>query len=214
MKRVLFTITLLIAGMVAMPESASAQFDLSKIGGLLGGSSSSSAQTKTSPYKTLADNAPSHSEILGTWKYSSLDLDYLGTNTMAQAALAQVQSVAREELRMAGVTPGCFTITLLKNGKGSFSCGEYLFEGKYTYDSTKARFELTATSKDGKTIKCGGFVKKAGGELILMFEAEGALDAITTVLPESSASDASTFEMMYGVVQSFPGIYISMHYTK
>ncbi len=215
MKRVLFTITLLIAGMVAMPESASAQFDLSKIGGLFGGSSSSKqTTTSTSPLKALAENAPTKSEILGTWKYSDLELEYIGVNSFAEAAIGQVQGVAREELRKSGVTPGCFTITLLKSGNGTLTYEDYTLAGSYTYDSTKARFELTATASDGKSIKCGGFLKKVNGKLVVMFEAEGAIKALQTILPEQSVNDAQTFEMINGVVQSFPGIYISMHYTK
>lgn len=215
MKRLIFAIALLFAGMVAMPESASAQFDLSKLGGLLRGTNSSTTTTtKTSPYKSLADNAPAKSEILGVWKYSDLDIEYLGTNSFADATIGQVKLLVREELRAYGVTPGCFTITLSKSGKGSFSYGEYIFEGSYTYDSTKARFELTATAEDGKAIKCGGFLKKVDGKLVVMLDAQDALDAIATAIPEITTGDTSTFASIYSIVQSFPGIYLSMHYTK
>lgn len=215
MKRLIFAIALLFAGMVAMPESASAQFDLSKLGGLLRGTNSSNTTTtKTSPYKSLADNAPAKSEILGAWKYSDLDIEYLGTNSFADATIGQVKLLVREELRAYGVTPGCFTITLSKSGKGSFSYGEYIFEGSYTYDSTKARFELTATAEDGKAIKCGGFLKKVDGKLVVMLDAQDALDAIATAIPEITTGDTSTFASIYSIVQSFPGIYLSMHYTK
>ena len=216
MKRLLVVALMLLVGVVALPTSASAQLDLSKIGGMLRRSSSKSSTTttKTSPYKALAENAPAKSEILGVWSYSDIDIVYLGTNSFAEAALAQVKSVVRQELRMQGVTPGCFAITLLKSGKGSFSYGDYVFEGSYTYDSSKARFELTATADNGKAIKCGGFLKKVDGKLVVMLDAQDALDAIATVIPEISAGDAQTFDSINGIVQSFPGIYISMYYTK
>ena len=143
MRRVLMVVVCAIVGIVALPTSASAQFDLSKIGGMLGGSSSSSDH-RTSPYKVLAENAPKKSEVLGEWRYNDFKLEYLGTNSFATAAIGQVEGYAREELMAAGITPGCFTITLHKSGKGSFSYGDYVFEGSYTYDSSKARFEASA----------------------------------------------------------------------
>ena len=213
MKRLLVVALMLLVGVVALPTSASAQFDLSKIGGMFGAKSQQTT-AKVSTYKALAENAPAKREILGVWSYSDIDIEYLGTNSFAEAALAQVKSVVRQELRMQGVTPGCFAITLLKSGKGSFSYGDYIFEGSYSYDSSKARFELTATADNGKAIKCGGFLKKVDGKLVVMLDAQDALDAIATVIPEISAGDAQTFDSINGVVQSFPGIYISMYYTK
>lgn len=213
MKRLVFAL-MLVMGVVALPTSASAQLDLSKIGGLFG-TRSQQPVAKVSPYKTLAENAPLKSEIVGTWRYSNLDLEYLGTNTFADAALSQVECVACEELRMAGVTPGSFTITLGKSGKGSIAYGDYAYNGSYTYDSSNARFELSATADNGAAIKCGGFIKKVNGNLVVMLDAKDALGAFKTILPElATMGDGSTFEMIYGVVQSFPGIYISMHYTK
>jgi hypothetical protein len=47
-----------------------------------------------------------------------------------------------------------------------------------------------------------------------MFGAEDALNAFATALPESPEGDGSTFDMMNDVVQSFPGIYISMYCLK
>ena len=215
MKRLFFSLVVAAMALVAMPHEASAQFDLSKIGGLFGSSSASSAKTKTSPYKTLADNAPTKNEIVGTWIYSTLDIEYLGTNAFAEAALSQVEYVACEELRNAGVTPGSFKITLAKSGKGCLTYEDYQYMGNYTYDVTTARFELTATADNGKSIKCGGFLKKVNGTLVVMLDAKDALNAFATVIPElATTGDGSTFELIYGVVQNFPGIYISMHYTK
>ena len=213
MRSVLMVVVCAIVGIVALPTSASAQFDLSKIGGMLGGSSSS-PDTRTSPYKVLAENAPAKSEVLGEWRYNDFKLEYLGINSFATAAIGQVEGYAREELTAAGITPGCFTITLHKSGKGSFKYGEYAYVGEYTYDSSNARFELTATAENGKTLQCGGFLKMEGGNLVVMFKAEDALNAFAAALPESPEGDDSTFDMINGVVQNFPGIYISMYCLK
>lgn len=207
MKRLAIAVVVALMGVVAMPTSASAQFDLSKI---FGGSSET---TKTSPYKVLADNAPAKSEVVGTWKYNSIDLEYLGTNSFAEAAIAQVEDYARQELVASGLTPGCFTITLQNSGKGSFCYQDYTFNGSYTYDTSNARFELSATADNGKVIKCGGFLKKVNGKLVVMFNAEDALKAFAIIIPEVAA-DAATYETIYTVAENFPGIYISLYFNK
>ena len=72
---------------------------------------------------------------------------------------------------------------------------------------------LSATADNGKNLECGGFLKMTPqGKLVVMFKAEDAVRAFKTVLPD--ADDDSTFEMIEGVVQSFPGIYLSMRCTR
>ena len=208
MKRVLLALTLLVASMVAMPESASAQFDLKKIGNIFSGSSTK----KTSPYKTLADNAPAKSEVLGTWSYSNFDFEYLGSNVLADAAIDQVESFARNELKNAGIKAGCFTITLNKNGKATFCYDKYAYEGTYTYDTESAHFVLDATAENGKNITCSGFLTMKYGKFVVMLKAEDAIKAFQTALP--GGEDDDMFSMIKGVVENFPGIYISMYYSR
>ena len=210
MKRVLFALALLLASMVAIPESASAQFDLKKIGNIFSGSSSSTK--KTSPYKTLAENAPAKSEITGVWSYSNFDLEYLGSNTLADVAIDQVESFAREELKNAGIKAGCFTITLNKSGKATFCYDKYAYEGTYTYDTTHAHFVLDATAENGKKITCSGFLTMKYGKFVVMLKAEDAIKAFQTALPGGEEEDM--FTMIQGVVEKFPGIYISMYYSR
>ena len=208
MKRVIITAIIALIGIVAMPESASAQFDFKKIGNMLTGSSTK----KTSPYKTLADNAPAKSEVLGSWSYSNFDLEYLGSNVLADAAIDQVEGFARTELKNAGIKAGCFTITLNKNGKATFCYDKYVYEGTYTYDTESARFVLNATAENGKNITCNGFLTMKYGKFVVMFKAEDAIKAFKTALP--GGEDDDMFTMIQGVVENFPGIYISMYYSR
>ena len=57
---------------------------------------------------------------------------------------------------------------------------------------------------------CSGYFKFVGEDLVVMINAKDAIDAFVTILPEASTD--STFTMIKGAVDSFPGIYISMHY--
>lgn len=203
MKRFAFIVSFVFMAIVALPIEASAQFDLSN---LFGGSSSSS---KKSPYQTLAENAPSANSVIGVWKYDNVGIDYLGTNSFADVAIDQVEDYAREELRNAGIMPGCFSIKLNSNGTASFIYEDYVYSGKYTYDSSNARFRIEATADNGKTISCGGFLKMtSSGKLVVMFKAEDAIRAFRTVAPD--ADDSTMFEMVEDVVESFSGIYLSL----
>lgn len=206
MKRLIIVALVALMGVVALPTTASAQFDLSKIGSLFGGSSSKSTK---SPYTTLAENAPQKSQVLGVWKYSSICVEYLGTSAFADASVSQLNNFASSELKEAGIMPGCFTIKLQSNGKGSFSYEDMVYEGSYTYDSAKARFVLTAKTDDGKTLSCNGFLKIVNGKLGMMIKAEDALNAVSVAAPELRAD--STFLMIQGVVDSFSGIYLTLY---
>lgn len=209
MRRLLSIAFVALVAVVALPTTASAQFDLSKVGELFGAKKPS--QPAKSPYQTLAENAPQLKSVVGTWKYDHLYIEYLGTNAFAQTAIAQLDTYFKSELSSVGMQPGCFTLTLRTNGKGSIAYEDYLFEGTYTYDATKALFTLTATAQD-KTITCRGYLKVVSGKLVVMMNAKDAVAAALTIFPELATD--STMVTIQGVVESFPGIYISMRYTR
>jgi hypothetical protein len=205
MKRVFVALLLMLGTAAIMPNTASAQFDLSKLGGMLSGSTS---KPKQSPYKSLAENAPTKSKIVGEWRYNSFDIEYLGNNSFAETAIAQIKSYARMELQQVGATPACFSITLRSNYKGSFHYGDSIYEGGYTYDESSAHFELKATAENGNRLNCNGFLKMVDGKLAVMLAAEDAMRAITAIIPE--AQNDSTFLSIKSAVESFPGIYITV----
>lgn len=212
MKRIFIVVAVALLGMVSLPETASAQWDLSKLTGLFKGGSSSSSQKK-SPYQTLAENAPTTKRVVGLWNYKNFSIDYLGTNAFAEAAISQIESIGREELMMAGIKAGSFSVRLNANGSGSFCYEDYVYDGSYTYDSSTARFRIQAMADNGKTLTCGGYLKMSeDGELIIMLKAEDAVRAFKTMLPD--ADDDSTFEMIEGVVSNFSGLYLSLRCTR
>lgn len=208
MKRFIIVVVLALVGVV-VPHDASAQFDLSKIGGMLGGSSS---QPKTSPYQALADNAPAKGKIVGAWSYDSFNIEYLGNNSFAGSAIAQVELYAQQEVAAAGVTPGCYAITLRSNGRGVFMYGDYAYECGYSYDASTAHVELNIAMQDGSPITCNGFVKMKGERLGFMLNAEDVVRAVAKLAPEVVADQ--TYLTIKSVVDSFPGIYITTYYNR
>lgn len=212
MKRVFIVVAVALLGMVTLPETASAQWDLSKLTGLIKGGGNSSS-TKKSPYQTLAENAPATKRVIGNWSYESFSIDYLGSNAFADVAISQIEDIGREELMLAGIKAGSFSIKLNANGKGSFCYEDYVYEGSYTYDSSTARFRIQATADNGKTLTCGGYLKMtAEGKLVIMLKAEDAVRAFKTMIPD--ADDDSTFEMIEDVVSNFSGLYLSLCCTR
>jgi hypothetical protein len=209
MRRLLIVVLMAFVGIVTMPESACAQIDLSKIGGLFGGATS---KPKQSPYKTLAENAPAKGKIVGEWKYDSFDIEYLGSNTFADNAIAQLRQYTRMELQNLGVKANSFNINLNTNGKCSFNYGDIIYEGSYTYDVSSAQIVISAKADNGGKITCNGFLKFKDGKFVIMLAAQDAIKAIGVVVPEVVADP--TFATIKSAVDSFPGIFFSMYYHR
>lgn len=209
MRRLLLVVLMAFMGVIAMPDSAYAQFDLSKLGGLMSGASS---KPKKSPYQTLAESAPAKSKIVGEWKYDSFDIEYLGNNTFADAAIAQLRQYARVELQNLGVKVNSFNINLNTNGKCSFNYGDVVYGGSYTYDVSSAQIVISAKADNGSKITCDGFLKFKDGKFVIMLVAQDAIKAISVIVPEIVADPA--FATIKSTVDSFPGIFFSMCYHR
>lgn len=209
MRRAIITAVIALVGIVAMPESATAQFDLSKIGSMLG-SKVVSKPTK-SPYQTLAEEAPSKSKVFGVWSYSDFDIEYLGNNTLASTAISQAEYYLQQEIVAAGITSGCYSITLRSNGKGCICYGDYTYECSYSYNATNAHVDIEVKLNNA-TVECSGFIKMKDGKLGLMLNAEDVVKTVATIAPE--AMNDQTYLMVKSVVDSFPGIYITTYYCK
>ena len=209
MRRVIGIVALTLLGVVGMPESASAQIDLSKVGKLFG---AMAAKPQRSPYEELVKSAPAKSEVVGTWHYDKFSVEYLGANSFAKGAIAQLESFATAELESTGIAEESYEIVLRNSGKGSLKYDDSAYDGNYTYDASSAQFQITVKEKNGTTIVCNGFLKMVDGTLVTMLKAEDVMNAVALVAPEVQMDD--TFIVVRGIVDSFPGIYISLYHTK
>lgn len=182
--RRIFNITVLVLALALVPESASAQFDLSKVlGGLFGGSSKSTTTTTTTdPYKKLADAAPAVSTINGTWIYSSASFAYVGSNPLADVVIAQLDPIILDVLSQMGVSSGSATLKL-DNGKAIVSQGDSALGCKYSYDRSKARVVVSAVIEQ-KSVSVTGYVKYASSTLSVMLDVKEVIKAVKTVYPD------------------------------
>lgn len=178
MRRIITLISLCLA-LVAMPMSASAQFDLSK---LFGGSKTTTTTTTADPYKKLAESAPAASALEGVWSYDSASFSYVGNNPLAQMAVAQLDPVLADVLRQMGVTKGSAQLQL-KGGKGTITHGKQSLGGEYRYTRSTAGV-VASTTIDGKKISASGYIKCSAGKLTVMLDVKQMITAIKTVFPE------------------------------
>lgn len=183
MKKTLILLFALVA-FVAMPESASAQIDLTKaLGGLLGAAqSSASSSSSNSPYKKLADAAPAASTLVGSWTYDSATFAYVGNNPLASAVVAQLDPVAADVLKQIGVSRGTATLKL-DAGKGSVIHGDRVLAGEYKYDRSTAGITISGViEKVAVSVK--GYVMYSAPMLTVMLDVKELVEAVKSIYPE------------------------------
>jgi hypothetical protein len=183
MKKTLILLLTLVA-FALMPESASAQIDLTKaLGGLLGAAqSSASGNSNNSPYKKLAEAAPAASTLMGNWTYDSATFAYVGNNPLAGAVVAQLDPVAADVLRQIGVSQGSATLTLDKS-RGSVTHGDMVLKGEYEYNSSTAGITISGViEKVAVSVK--GYVKYSAPMLTVMLDVKELVEAVKSIYPE------------------------------
>ena len=173
--------------LVAMPMSASAQFDLSKamgliLGGATKGQTQTPAQQAPDPYQKLADAAPSQSTLNGTWVYDSASFTYVGSNPLASMAIAQLDPVLANLLTQLGVTRGSAELSL-RTGEGVITHNGRSLEGTYSYRRSRASIVAKSTI-GGKSVSASGYVKYASGKLTVLLDVKEVLNSIKQVYPE------------------------------
>ena len=181
--RRIFNLMLLVVALSFMPESASAQFDLSKaLGTLFGSSSKSTTTTTTDPYKKLADAAPALSTLYGSWVYNSASFAYVGTNPLADVVIAQLDPIILDVLNQMGVSSGSAKLKI-DSSKAVVAQGESSLSCKYSYDRSKARIVVSATINE-KSVSVPGYVKYASSTLSVMLDVKEVIKAVKTIYPE------------------------------
>ena len=210
MRRVLITIFSVVGLSLLSVAEASAQIDFGKaLGTLL--NEASQTQTTENPYAKIKANAPARSKILGSWHYLSARVEYLGINSLAQVAIPQLESFVLSELKRNGIVEGCCSLTLNRNGVAVIGTLDSLYEGKYTYDPTSAKFKATYIYNN-REYAMGGYLKFVSSRLAVLIDMRDILRELLAVRP-SLATDEN-FIMVKGVVDSFGDIYVSVLFSR
>ena len=207
--RRLFLAILCVVGLGVTTE-ASAQIDLGRaLGTLL--NEAATVQTAPDQYAILRENAPAKGKILGSWHYLTARVEYLGVNSLASMAIPQLETFVLAELKRNGIVEGCCSLTLNRNGVAVIGTLDKVYDGKYSYDATTAKFKASYTYNN-HTYNVSGYLKSVSSRVAVLIDMRDILRELAVVRP-SLATDEN-FLLIKGVVDSFGDIYLSVLFTR
>lgn len=202
-------VVLLFIAILTLSGTASAQFDLSKaLGSLLGGDTE---QSTTTPYDELAEAAPSRSAIMGTWQYKAARLEYLGGNSLAGAAISQLEGVVAAELKRWGVVEGCCSLTLRRNGMAVIATRDALQDCTFMYNTHTAQMQLSVLV-DGRSFSIDSYVKMPSNRMAILLDAKDVMDMVLKLQPE--LANNSSVVAVKSILDNFSDIYISIIFVR
>ena len=207
--RRLFLAILCVVGLGVTTE-ASAQIDLGKALGMLL-NEAAAVQTAPDQYAILRENAPAKGKILGSWHYLTARVEYLGVNSLASMAIPQLETFVLAELKRNGIVEGCCSLTLNRNGVAVIGTLDKVYDGKYSYDATTAKFKASYTYNN-HTYNVSGYLKSVSSRVAVLIDMRDILRELAVVRP-SLATDEN-FLLIKGVVDSFGDIYLSVLFTR
>lgn len=181
MKERIFRIAVM-AMMLTVSTTASAQFDLGGIlGSVLNGSTSTDDIVEGLTGIFNADKQATANKIVGTWSYSEPAIVFTSDNLLAKAASKiaanKVESKIQDYLTKYGLKPGALTITFNEDGTFVETLNNKSTKGKWSVQDSKLLLTVTGikqvaitTQIDGKDMQ---FVTDAT-KLLNLFKTMGA----------------------------------------
>lgn len=181
MKKRIFRIAVM-AMMLTVSTTASAQFDLGGIlGSVLNGSTSTDDIVEGLTGIFNADKQATANKIVGTWSYSEPAIVFTSDNLLAKAASKiaanKVESKIQDYLTKYGLKPGALTITFNEDGTFVETLNKKSTKGKWSVQDSKLLLTVTGikqvaitTQIDGKDMQ---FVTDAT-KLLNLFKTMGA----------------------------------------
>lgn len=195
---------------LGVSTEAYAQIDLGKaLGALI--NEAASVQSTPDYYAKLRANAPSKSKIVGTWRYYSARVEYLGSNPVAQVAVPQLESFISAELVRNGIVEGCCNVVINRDGSAMISDGGVEYKGSYTYDQSTAKAKASY-KHDSHTYKVSGYLKLSQSRLLALIDMRDVLREIVVISPKLANDE--NFLVIKGIVDSFSDLYLSVLLTK
>lgn len=160
--------------------------------------SSEPAEEKT----TAKVEYPTEKEITGKWTYQEMVMEYTGNSTLASLAVSSAASQLPALASKVGIT-GKEYVRIKSDGTMLFVGGDSKIEAKYTYVQPTGKIIVSVVHK-GQTITLTGSVTKVNGGLKVLFNAKEV--AAKAELVSSKFKENTTFAMLKGLVDSYPGI--------
>lgn len=189
-------------------SGASAQSWMDLLGGLFGGSSSSSQNEEK-----IVEKYPE--SVTGTWAYSSPAVVFTGDDIVAKIGGSVAASTISEQMSAyytkAGVTPQTCTLQFRKNGKFNVKADKHEMEGRYSYNASTGALSVTFTQEELGTRTFIGKVSEVASGISITFDASKVV-AVAKEVP--SVSGDSRMMSLIGIVEQYKGLYVGADFTS
>ena len=197
MKKIVTVLVLAFAVFGATNASAQSLGDL--FNGLSKLFSPSTEQTAQPEVKV---EHPTEKEIVGKWTYQEMVMEYTGNSTLASIAVSSAATQLPALAAKVGITGKEF-VRIKNDGSMLFVGGDHKVEGRYTYVQPTGKM-IVSVKHNEQTITLTGTVTKVDGRLKVLFNANEV--AAKAEMVSSKFKENSTFAMLKGLVDSYPGI--------
>ncbi|MBQ0024886.1 MAG: DUF4923 family protein [Bacteroidales bacterium] len=171
-------------------------------------SSSSILNTITS---LIANNKVDEFQIAGNWNYSGAAISFKSENALSNIAGTVAEGTIEKKidtyLNKLGIKPNAFKMNFASDGTVQMTVGSKRWNGTWTYEKTGAQVTL----KFAKLITIRAYVAISGGELKLLFEANGLLKLVKSI---ASVSSNTTISALSSVLNSYNELYAGFRMTK
>lgn len=145
---------------------------------------------------------PTEKEIVGKWTYQEMVMEYTGNSTLASLAVSSAATQLPALASKAGIT-GKEYVRIKGDGSMLFVGGDHKVEGRYTYVQPTGKMIVSVMHKN-QTITLTGTVTKVNGRIKVLFNANEV--AAKAEMISSKFKENTTFAMLKGLVDSYPGI--------
>lgn len=165
------------------------------------------ANTKAAKVNAHAAGEPLTLEQLtaSTWVYSSPQIVYSGSSSMATVAIATLRTQLPDISKALGLTTGSDAVTFLNNNTAVMQSGQHKGAVPYMYDPATGYVSFTITHK-GTTAAFPATATARDGVLTVLFDANTSISTLLKMAPE--LKDNPSLVIIKAVADKYPGIKI------
>lgn len=138
-----------------------------------------------------------------TWVYSSPQIVYSGSSSMATVAIATLRTQLPDISKALGLTTGSDAVTFLTNGTAVMQSGGHKGSVPYLYDPATGYVSFTITHK-GIEAAFPATATARDGVLTVLFDADTSIASLLKIAPE--LKDNPSLVIIKAVADKYPGI--------
>lgn len=192
---------------------AAAQFNLSKITSMLGGSSDKT-QNVVSALGSLFGNSTklTKDDLVGTWNYTGPDCRFESENLLKKAggevASKKIEDKLAETFGKFGIKQGSFSYTFNEDGSYMMNLGSKKVKGTWLFDEEERILTVQGTFglAKSKAVVC-----KTGNKISLLYDADKLLGVVSVI---GSKINSTTINAVSNLLGSYDGMKVGFELSK